>query len=833
MFGLACGAAASFVLSAPAPAFAVPTQVTDVLVSRTTDDGVNVVLQTSGGDRPQVFTVQQGNSAIADIIDAQLDGQKEYRFPNPSAEISSVSVTSLDENSIRITVTGFEDAPNPPEILDRDSQEITLSFLPNDPVAENDSIGPPGFDPDAGASIPGPPIAFEDPIPAPAPIPSTAAIAQNPDPVLPSDPIAQNPDVLVPSPEITIEGIPIPSGEAPGVSPAPPFLPSAVAPPLGPQVYSTIDPSPTPIDLSTAEILPRLVLRDAPVRDVLSLLARAAGLNLVYIEGPLGNGPPGGDDEGEVGRTISLDVQNEPIQDVFNNILRVSGFEANRTGRSIFVGPRLPDEARNLVSRTIRLNQVLAFQARDILIEQGAERNEVTLTTQLATIGEGAAARTVTSTTTQVELIAPDTLDERYEGFAALPLRGLLVAADPRTNSITVLGDPRKVEIASSILAQLDLRLRQVAVNVKVIDINLLNTEDFNSSFSFGINDTFVVSDGGSALINFGSTNPPTTDATLASPIIPTVIPNPIQGTPFFDTSTDFPLPALQTNIVQVDQNGNIQVSPGGVPTIPLPFSQVDDPLAVGITEFTAGTDTVITTAADGTVTTTLGTPGTVTTGLTDLFQFPTRFLLTLQAQVVNGNAKILTDPTLVVQEGQSAVVNLTQDVIREVNVDFVDTPSGTRQTSDVEFEEVGLILSVNVERIDDNGFVTLSVIPDVTAPAQQVDLGGGSFATTVQRRVVQSGSIRLRDGQTLILSGIIQDSDRTTVTKWPILGDLPIIGTLFRSTNRENQRQEVLVLLTPQILDDSGNSSFGYSYTPGRDARELLQEGGFRLPGQ
>jgi type IV pilus assembly protein PilQ len=84
----------------------------------------------------------------------------------------------------------------------------------------------------------------------------------------------------------------------------------------------------------------------------------------------------------------------------------------------------------------------------------------------------------------------------------------------------------------------------------------------------------------------------------------------------------------------------------------------------------------------------------------------------------------------------------------------------------------------------------------------------------------MNSGEIRLRDGQTLILSGIIQESDRTSVSKVPILGDIPILGALFRSTNKTNQRQEVVVLLTPQILNDNKGQ---VNYTPGADARIMM----------
>jgi type IV pilus assembly protein PilQ len=130
------------------------------------------------------------------------------------------------------------------------------------------------------------------------------------------------------------------------------------------------------------------------------------------------------------------------------------------------------------------------------------------------------------------------------------------------------------------------------------------------------------------------------------------------------------------------------------------------------------------------------------------------------------------------------------------------------------------------VQRIDDNGFVTMVINPTVSAIGGSADTPGGTI-TLVNDRQLYSGQIRLRDGQTLILSGIIQEADRTTVRKVPILGDIPILGALFRSTQRENVRQEVIVLLTPQIIEDSMASSFGYTYTPGRETRQFLQQRG------
>jgi len=98
--------------------------------------------------------------------------------------------------------------------------------------------------------------------------------------------------------------------------------------------------------------------------------------------------------------------------------------------------------------------------------------------------------------------------------------------------------------------------------------------------------------------------------------------------------------------------------------------------------------------------------------------------------------------------------------------------------------------------------------------------------------RKVSSGLIRIRDGQTLILSGIIQDGEVTNVSKVPILGDLPIIGSLFRSTYKDSTRTEVIVMLTPQVINDSeAYSGFGYNYNPSRETGEYLRDRGLTVP--
>lgn len=756
--------ASAIVMMATAPVWAAATQIVGVTVNAS-GGGVQVLLDTRGGERPQVFTVNRGTDVVADIINTQLSlpGGQSFRQNNPAPGIASVVVTPLDANSVRVIVSGNTSAPEV-AINRAEASGIDLAFLSGGGVA----------------TAPNP-----NSVPPPPPAPG-----MNLPPA-----IGQNPDMVGQNPGVGIDGSPAPIARP---NQAPPFLPRAVAPPVGDIAIANINPGGSEIALNTNEVIPRLVLRDAPVRDVLALLARVAGLNVAYAA-PTSTGEGQGPELPEELK-VSLDIENEPVQNVFNYVLRLSGLEANREGNTIFVGTRLPDIARNLISRTVRVNQLELVQALNFLVSQGAERNEIRTTTQTVVTGEGATAQSFTNTTTTVELIAPDSSDSPYEGIAPLPLKGVLVSGDQRTNSITLVGDPRKVEVAISLLSQIDVRQRQVAVNVKIIDVNLSNTDDFNTSFSFGINDSFFVVDNGAAAVNFGGVNPPSRSTVTGGTLVPPVIGNPIQSDVQFDRNDD---------LIQVPLTAP---GAGGLFLRPIPGVS-ENPLSVRVSDYE-----VFEVDAEGNV-----TVGSAEFSLPTLFRYPQKFLSLLQAQVQSRNAKILTDPTLVVQENQQAVVQLTQQVVERVDVTFTETAGVQRESRQPILRDVGLQLAIQVNRIDDNGFVTLTLNPVVSSPVGREDTGGGGFVTLVQERSLNSGQLRLRDGQTLIVSGIIQDQDRATVSKVPILGDLPLIGSLFRSTNRTNERAEVIVLLTPKILDDSDSAGYGYGYVPGQEAQELL----------
>jgi type IV pilus assembly protein PilQ len=670
---------------------------------------------------------------------------------------------------------------------------------------------------------------------------SVTAVSAAPQPAQPSQSdtkLAQTPSAppappapLVPNPKVTIDGV-TPNSTG-GTTPT---LTRAVAPPVGDISVSNIDAMTPQIQIDSKANI-NMVLKDAPAQEVLESLARSANLNLAYSNNPntgeeesskpvetVDDKPKSGNSsKGKKEVTVTLNFRNEPVQNAFNYVLQISGLEANRIGNTIFVGKRLPDSVQETIVRTLRMNQIPVESAASFLATQGAEARVTTFTEKVETVLTGPPGLPGTSTSSfttrsRVATVVPLKVDLTKTNSPVV-LRGLAVSTDERLNSITLIGSPRKVQMASAILTRLDARRRQVALNVKIVDVNLSNANSLSASLSFGTGNGFFSVDKGAAVYNYGGYNPPSNSAVLNSTTTPpvTALNLPGGGTPFLDYNPN----ATQSNQAGGNSAG-LGVTNGGNPNARPNFGTTDNPYQPGYTAFTPGTPSTTNTSIINGVTVTNVIPGTASTytqAIPTNFQYPTKFLSTLQAQIISGNGKILTDPTLVVQEGQKSTVNLTQEVFAGFKINSVAGTGATTSTREPIIKQAGLIVDLTVNRIDDNGFISVAVAPTVSSIGSSVTTPDGDIAL-LQSRTMNSGEIRLRDGQTLILSGIIQESDRSSVSKVPVLGDIPLLGALFRSTNKTNQRQEVVILLTPQILNDNRGQ---VNFTPGADARSLI----------
>jgi type IV pilus assembly protein PilQ len=601
-------------------------------------------------------------------------------------------------------------------------------------------------------------------------------------------------------------------GYIPQASFAPPLQPRAVAPPLGDMAVGSMTlRNPGYLNLSGPAVT--MTLKNAPAKDALMALAQVGGYGFAYVaEADAANatGGAGGVDAGST--RISLAFRGESYGRAFNTALLAAGLQGRREGNMILAGPKaLSKTFGPQLSKVYRLNQVGPNAAADYLANLGATVTKTnTITTSVTQGGDlNQPSGAPNSATTQSSRI---TNVEAY-GASSGPLLGLRATTDTRLGTITLVGDPVTVSVAEQYLKQLDLRQRQVALSVRILDVNLDNASEIDNSFAVRWGNNFIVNDSGQLLGAFGRNLPPTSnDFRRGVPNDLNVELNPGDGTtPGTVTTKGTNLPGLQTS-ASVSLNG--VASQGG--------SLVD---GVRLN------------------------PGV---------NFPSdQFFDFVRAQIVSGSTKLLASPTLILQENtsllregsetasstgssQSASQGITnigldsavgrrranEGVVR-VGTNVVtgystETPSqGGNVVCTPELSTAGLVLGARVEKIDDNGFVTFVLSPSVSAVTDQENApqGCGSNLNILSIRSLDTGALRVRDGQTLIMTGVISDFDRTEVSKWPILGDMPLIGQFFRKSSGRKEKRELVIMVSPRIINDDQGGLYGYGYQPGTAA--------------
>ncbi len=600
-------------------------------------------------------------------------------------------------------------------------------------------------------------------------------------------------------------------GAVPQARYAPPLRPRAVAPPLGDMAVGTmVLQNRSFVNVSGPSVT--LTLNNAPAKDAILAVAKLGGYGFVYLRDSVNDGDVSGSDS----RLVTMTFNEESYPRALNSLLLASGLQAKLEGRTLMVGTSVSGKTFSAqVSKIYRLNQASAASAADYLASLGAKINKI----NVVSIASGESAQAGGSEMNNALSQEQSTLTE-VETYGALngPLRGLTGTTDSRLQTITLVGDSRLVAVAEAYLKQIDLRQRQVAVKVQILNIDLLNDKSIDSSFSAKIGDTFLVSESGKAFINFGRNRPGNS-----------------QGTGMLENGTAYVEPGTYTAGVPSVEKNNV-FSP--------PFVQKQKEI-VNTTTDSAGNVTTTTTlepiledgqpvyvpsrdpqAAPALVPTydSNGQPIYVAGKDPSQFSYPNNsFFSYLEAMIESSSVKRLAQPTLLVQEGQEAEVVTGTSVITGVTT--TDTSNGSSQFEYTR-ENAGLTLRVKVSKIDDNGFVSMSLDPQISVP---VPAGRQENVPifNISGRSLSSGSIRLRDRQTLVLTGVIQDEDKAVVSKWPILGDLPFVGQLFRSSSSSRQKNELVILVTPSIIADEDGGSYGYGYRPStREARQLMRGG-------
>ena len=200
------------------------------------------------------------------------------------------------------------------------------------------------------------------------------------------------------------------------------------------------------------------------------------------------------------------------------------------------------------------------------------------------------------------------------------------------------------------------------------------------------------------------------------------------------------------------------------------------------------------------------------------------KFINWLEAKITNENAKILASPTLILGENPNILSSGAAAVDDQLSAATIGRPfknegfikvgetvvTGFTQsasegvvTCTAEEGTAGITFGAKLDKVDDNGFVTFALSPAISSVTKSVEISGCGIQNTLSVRKLDTGSIRVRNGDTLILTGVLQDSEAVNTSKVPILGDIPIFGSLFRNNATQKRKSELIILVTPKILKD------------------------------
>lgn len=177
----------------------------------------------------------------------------------------------------------------------------------------------------------------------------------------------------------------------------------------------------------------------------------------------------------------------------------------------------------------------------------------------------------------------------------------------------------------------------------------------------------------------------------------------------------------------------------------------------------------------------------------------PVSFNATLEAMLKTEKARLLANPRVAVLDGQTASIHVG-DTIRYLEQRTV----GVTGTSSVTIGSVNVGVVVDVApRVGGDSVITLDVRPKVSVITGYTPTGDGGQVPNTSERSVQT-VIRLRDGETLAIGGLIREEDVTTMQRVPGLGDLPLVGSLFRFKDKQRRNSEVLIFMTPHVTRET-----------------------------
>ncbi|MBI5242603.1 MAG: hypothetical protein HY922_02830 [Elusimicrobia bacterium] len=320
------------------------------------------------------------------------------------------------------------------------------------------------------------------------------------------------------------------------------------------------------------------------------------------------------------------------------------------------------------------------------------------------------------------------------------------VAIDARTNSLIITDIPEVFPQVEQILAELDKKSPQVMIEAQIVEI------DSDRAQNIGL-------EWGGAKGELGVYTGPIRDTTF-----PLNMPTNLTKARFFD-----PLTNIVSNLGQQAAGGNTAGQGGGS--------------AEGTGESTAYRGLVL--------------GSNLQTGLLDL----TTLRVVLRALVTRSEARFLGKPKILTLNSKSAVIQISQNQAVAINQQLTAGQGTTMTTAQAERFPTGLTLRVTPQ-INKEGYISMLVEPSFSNVIESMISSQSNSVFDPTTRAA-STLVRVKNGQTLVLGGLLESRETKAVRKVPLLGYIPLIGWLFTSVSTQRSNTDLVIFITPTIVND------------------------------
>jgi len=439
-----------------------------------------------------------------------------------------------------------------------------------------------------------------------------------------------------------------------------------------------------------------------------------------------------------------IQFQDVPITTAIENLARQAGINYLIDPKIGYGQPDQNGQIKPEPTLSIRWENVTAGQALIALLDNYGLQLSEDRKSQIARISAKDPAAPLPLSTRVVQLKYASTSNMVDSVQAALIDKRSRVIPDTRTSQIVIVATEREQEAVDALINALDKPTRQVLIETKLVEISS------NPSTKKGIDWTGTLA---GQNVSFGNN-------VLAGR----------SGQPYSQTLSQAPLQAYNPSMTNLSTVGVVNTTTYGANNLLASPSLLLD-TAHGLNPSTLFLN------ADG-------------------------VHAVLSFLNASADAQVVSTPRIVTLDNETATIAVTR------GFPVINVSAGTQNTaggSSITYSNVGTILKVT-PRISANDYIWLKVIPEVSSffNRESITVAGAQYQADVfdTRRI--ETQVLIPNAHTLVMGGLVKDSPNAQYTKVPILGDIPGLGWLFRSENKTLDKGNLLIFITPTIVQEA-----------------------------